>query len=383
MQLNNIQYDKFLAIWCFIGITASILLYGVIQERVMTVQFGNEYFSYSLFLVLCNRIATCFAALSVLLFLILRFFPAAPLHKYAMISFANVIATTAQYETLKYLNFPMQTLSKCAKMIPVMIWGTVISRKIYKKNQYLEAFLIFFGSGLFVFSGDVSSRVPNDDSSVYIGVVLMMLYLVFDGFTSTWQDRLFTQYNMDLCNQMLYSTIFSTMISWVGLFGQNQLNDVFNFLGRHPGVWWWILGTAITAISVQFFINYTIKKYGAFVFATIMTTRQFLSIFLSVLLFGHRVGLLQWLGTFVVFGALYHHILGRQNQNKNQSQLLPIRSRSSSPHNSIINQYFAEDKQIKDTSKIGDFLHDPKQFQNQLQKEKSVDNNGEVLVKTS
>lgn len=29
------------------------------------------------------------------------------------------------------MSFPVQTLGKCAKMIPVMIWGTVIMRKRY------------------------------------------------------------------------------------------------------------------------------------------------------------------------------------------------------------------------------------------------------------
>eukprot|EP01024_Parvocaulis_polyphysoides_P015450 TRINITY_DN16743_c0_g2_i1.p1 TRINITY_DN16743_c0_g2~~TRINITY_DN16743_c0_g2_i1.p1 ORF type:complete len:410 (-),score=30.66 TRINITY_DN16743_c0_g2_i1:401-1453(-) len=350
----------------------------------MTVQFGDEYFSYSLFLVLCNRIATCFSALAVLLYRGQRIAPSAPLHKYAMISFANVVATTAQYETLKYLNFPMQTLSKCAKMIPVMIWGTIISKKIYQKSQYFDAFLILFGSGMFVFGGNINSRVSSEDFRAYVGGSLMALYLIFDGFTSTWQDRLFTQYNMDLCNQMLYSTIFSTMISWVGLFSQNQLKDVFNFLGRHPGVWYWIFGTAITAISVQFFINYTIKKYGAFVFATIMTTRQFLSIFLSVLLFGHRVSLLQWLGTFVVFGALYHHLSGKQNKNSNQAIQNNLPLPSQSPKKEYI------DDQINDQISTGirDFLHNPHQFQNQLFRDNNSgelrkDNNGIIEAKNS
>lgn len=36
-----------------------------------------------------------------------------------------------QYEALRYLTFPLQTLAKCAKMIPVMLWGAAINRKTY------------------------------------------------------------------------------------------------------------------------------------------------------------------------------------------------------------------------------------------------------------
>lgn len=35
------------------------------------------------------------------------------------------------------------------------------------------------------------------------------------------------------------------------------------------------------------FISYTIKTFGALIFATIMTTRQFVSILLSCILFAH------------------------------------------------------------------------------------------------
>ena len=57
--------------------------------------------------------------------------PAAPVTSYAAVSLSNVIATSCQYEALKHVAFPVQTLGKCAKMIPVMIWGTLISRKAY------------------------------------------------------------------------------------------------------------------------------------------------------------------------------------------------------------------------------------------------------------
>ncbi len=42
------------------------------------------------------------------------------------------------------------------------------------------------------------------------------------------------------------------------------------------------------------FISYTIKTFGALTFATIMTTRQFLSILLSSLFFGSPLTPGQW-----------------------------------------------------------------------------------------
>ncbi len=53
----------------------------------------------------------------------------APAYAYAAVSLSNVVATTCQYEALKYVTFPLQTLGKTAKMIPVMLWGSLIGGK--------------------------------------------------------------------------------------------------------------------------------------------------------------------------------------------------------------------------------------------------------------
>ena len=55
--------------------------------------------------------------------------PVAPSYTYAAVSLSNVVATTCQYEALKYVTFPLQTLGKTAKMIPVMLWGSIIGGK--------------------------------------------------------------------------------------------------------------------------------------------------------------------------------------------------------------------------------------------------------------
>lgn len=48
--------------------------------------------------------------------------------------------------------------------------------------------------------------------------------------------------------------------------------------------------------------SHTIKTFGALLFATVMTTRQFISILLSCILFAHPLTGGQWLGTIMVFG---------------------------------------------------------------------------------
>ena len=78
--------------------TASLLIYGVLQERIMTIGFGphSELFGHSVFLVLCNRLLTCAAASAYVILTEPSMKPVAPLTTYAAVSCTNVIATSCQ-----------------------------------------------------------------------------------------------------------------------------------------------------------------------------------------------------------------------------------------------------------------------------------------------
>ena len=57
--------------------------------------------------------------------------PTAPLAAYAAVAASNVAATACQYEALRHLSFPLQSLGKCAKTLPALLWGALILRKQY------------------------------------------------------------------------------------------------------------------------------------------------------------------------------------------------------------------------------------------------------------
>ena len=64
-----------------------------------------------------------------------------------------MVATFCQYEALKYVSFPVQTLGKCAKMIPVMIWGSAVNGKTYKAKDYIVALAVTAGCAMFAMTG--------------------------------------------------------------------------------------------------------------------------------------------------------------------------------------------------------------------------------------
>merc|ERR1712118_291661 len=98
-----------------------------------------------------------------------------------------------------------------------------------------------------------------------------------------------------------------------------QFFPALAFVMRHLDCWNFIILLSFASTLGQLFILYTIKEYGALIFATIMTTRQFLSILLSCILFAHPLTLGQWGGTGMIFGSLYYKSLTSKAKSSSSS----------------------------------------------------------------
>eukprot|EP00408_Alexandrium_pacificum_P027425 CAMPEP_0171193966 /NCGR_PEP_ID=MMETSP0790-20130122/20649_1 /TAXON_ID=2925 /ORGANISM="Alexandrium catenella, Strain OF101" /LENGTH=149 /DNA_ID=CAMNT_0011659155 /DNA_START=53 /DNA_END=498 /DNA_ORIENTATION=+ len=130
------------AFWCTLygaGIVGMLLIYGLLQERIMSEPYGDDMFSVSVFLVWCNRVVAIAFALCMIFAKSEGFKNSAPLWKYLAISLSNVAASWCQYEALRYVSFPVQMLGKSFKMMPVMVWGIIISGKRYGFSDWAVA----------------------------------------------------------------------------------------------------------------------------------------------------------------------------------------------------------------------------------------------------
>merc|ERR1719299_356480 len=156
----------------------------------------------------------------------------APLWKYLAISFSNVYASTCQYEALKYVSFPVQMLGKSFKMMPVMVWGMAIAGKSYSWTDWMIAGAVTGGVTEFLMTGQINSAHAQGSSSY--GLLLLACFLGLDGFTSTFQEKLFKDHKTSKYNQMLYVNSFSGLVSVIPLFASQNMIPAWAFVGRHP-----------------------------------------------------------------------------------------------------------------------------------------------------
>lgn len=124
-------------IFCFLGLQFSYVLWGIVQENLMTKEYKLGKFKSSNFCVFANRFLALIISLVIVgskrLYYYLQLrnkskdssnikpIKEAPFYYYAPSSISNTLSSWAQYESLKYVSFPTQVLSKSCKIIPVML----------------------------------------------------------------------------------------------------------------------------------------------------------------------------------------------------------------------------------------------------------------------
>ncbi|RVW57056.1 UDP-galactose/UDP-glucose transporter 5 [Vitis vinifera] len=107
--------------------------------------------------------------------------------------------------------------------------------------------------------------------------------------------------------ELAFETIFGHGYGFasVCLIFQGHLPLAIDFVRRHNDCFFDIVLLSTVATASQFFISYTIRTFGALTFATIMTTRQLVSIMLSCVWFSHPLSWQQWIGASKALSVSY------------------------------------------------------------------------------
>ena len=346
--------DVITLLYCFLGLQVSFLVWGLLQEKIMTTEYkssplqptsvnGHEEqeeskrirFHDSQFLVLVNRILAFFTASVALM--IQRYhgrkrvndrrykrmssrstsstiFLIPPLHKFSLCSVSNILSSWCQYEALKYVNFPTQILSKACKLLPVMIMSQILSKKRYHRLEYLIAITVSLGMCLFLMGSDQESHLnktskeSSNSYSLIDGLIILGLYLTFDSFTSNWQEKLSHQYQASSLQMMTFVNLFSILLTLTSLAQQSHLIPSLRLVMSSFELSRDCFLLSVCSACGQLFIFYTISHFGAFTFTFIMTLRQTFAIILSCLIYGHSLTFLAVFGVFVVFGGSFAQI---------------------------------------------------------------------------
>ena len=321
---------------CALATICTLGVYGILQQRIMTIPYGGDdaseggdIFTSSIFLVFSNRACSLLLGLVALaytkpervsLFSREWWWPHSSMENYMYVASSNLVSTLCQYEVLKYLSFALSTLAKAAKILPTMLWGYILHGKRFQSSQYLSAIIVTTGCFVFVFNSSVviqsssstasssSQLLPQvfkavyDDNydSITIGVGILLVYLAVDGFTSSYQQRMFRVQKTSMFDQMFWMCFFGTIFSGVWLICSGQLGYTLQYLQQYPKIGPDIVYLSLSSAFSQVAITYTIRAFGAVALASILTVRQVVSIALNAFVFHESLVPLQWCGMCLI-----------------------------------------------------------------------------------
>lgn len=309
-QERTLLQDGLLLLFYFFGLQLSYLLWGVLQEKVMTQAYESSnadigYFKDSQFLVFVNRILAFLVSACILL---CKRQPRhkCPLYKYVFCSFSNIMSSWCQYEALKYVSFPHQVLAKASKTIPVMIMGKFMSKTKYEYYEYVTAVILSLGMLLFMI--DTGNDRSNSTVTTFAGVILLCSYILFDSFTANWQGSLFKKYEMKPIQMMCFVNFFSSIFTAVSLLQQGGFMNSLSFMIKFPSFTLDIVILSLCSTCGQLFIYNTVSTFGPLVFVIISTIRQGFSVLLSCIIYHHYVSLFGAIGLILVFLSIFLRI---------------------------------------------------------------------------
>jgi adenosine 3'-phospho 5'-phosphosulfate transporter B2 len=308
-------------LFCAVGLVVTFSIWGLLQERILTQPYEGQFYTYSYGLVFINRLGGLILSAAMMWFFKIPWYYS-PLWEYSIPSCANMLSSWCQYEALKYVSFPTQMLAKSFKMLPTLLMGIALNNKTYESYEYFSAAIVGFGLYLFIDSTeglDVGRNVFGDAQIVkgtWCGVVLLMLFLVFDSFNGQWQSRFFhTHKHLSPIQMMLITNAFSTVLSCITLMHDGELVASMSFIFDHTELLLHITLFCICSTIGQLFIFYTIKKFGAVFFSIIMSVRILFSTLLSCIVYGHAITELASIGIIIVFGAVAYRIQRKLDHN--------------------------------------------------------------------
>ena len=284
---------------CFIGIFFSYLIFGLIQESIQTKLYkDNEKYTYILTLVFAQSLTSSFFGLTICTWYKLWHNPS-PLSYNIGCSFCYFSAMLASNYALKWVSYPTQVIGKSCKPIPILILTTVLAKRSQPLKRWLAIFCIVLGVVLF----NLFKQGKTIDYTMSIGDLFILISLLFDGLTASFQEVIRAEYKTNPYLLMYelnkWAVIFLLPIV---LFGEGY--QALLFMGKNPEVFPMVLAFSVTSAIGQNFVFLTISNYGPLTLSLITTLRKFFTVLGSIFVFGHILTFYQKLSVGLVFTGI-------------------------------------------------------------------------------
>lgn len=280
------------------GIYLAFAYYGVLQEDVFQYESAEgQKFTQAWFLQFLEALANVIIAAIGLL--ATGATTGLPLNMFTISGITQVSAKACTSLALANgLSFPVATLAKSGKMVPVMVGSLVLGGAKYSLREYVQVAMIIGGTVIVNMS---KKKGGGGDDGSMLGVVFICLSLVFDGVTGGVQKKLKAETKAigkspKPYDFMFWTNLFMCLAAIPVAFVLGEFTTGIAYCFSNPEIFQKILLFALCSAFGQSFIFYTIAQFDPLVCTTVTTTRKIFSVLLSIFLKGHVLSFGGWVG---------------------------------------------------------------------------------------
>lgn len=296
-----------------LGIYFFFINYGRIQERIFQFKSpSGQKFTQVWFLQIIDAIA------NVVIGLIGRQFQGItsgyPQDLLALSGSLQVLSKWSLSASLAAgLSFPVATLAKSAKMVPVMIGSLILGGAKFGNRQLGQAAAIVGGTSIVT----LAEGGNKGKKSSSLGLLLIGLALACDGVVGGVQKRLKNKLKelkkkekpYDL---MFWSNFYMAVAATVMAILKKEIGPGAKYLRENPLIYSQILKFAVCGAMGQACIFYTISNFDPVVCTAVTTTRKLASVLVSIFETGNGISALPplgWVGLSIAAAGITGEIL--------------------------------------------------------------------------
>ena len=244
-----------------------------------------------------------------------------------LVAATSALASPFGYAALAHVDYVTFILAKACKLLPVVFLHVTLFRRRHPAHKYLVVALVTAGVAVFTLQHPHKKGRSGDGgaSSSAWGLALLGVNLLFDGLTNATQDHIFATLRPYSGPQMMAAqnllatllaaayllllprlppALLSTLSIPLSETTTHELPLAVAFLRQHARARADVLAFAACGAVGQVFIYATLARFSSLVLVTVTVTRKMLTMVVSVLAFGHRLGRGQWVGVGLVFGGV-------------------------------------------------------------------------------
>lgn len=238
---------------------------------------------------------------------------AVPYKNSAIVGLLIWMSSVTQTESMYLVSYPLIMMTKSCNLISTILVGVLCSRvknKSLKLGPKKIIAAVSVSGGIIMFRVfDPAANLDSGQATELIGLVLLFLSLLADGFVPDFQAEIKEKYKPTPIQMLVSINKWCAIFALIYLIGSWKVGDFVIYCIEHMDFTWDLLMVSVLSFVGQLFVYRMIKMFKQHIVPFVITTRKIFTVGLSIVYFKHDWSGAQVIAILVVLGVTMHEFL--------------------------------------------------------------------------